>query len=518
MSPSISADVLGPLLEASPFGIVCIDSTGIVRVWSRAMEELSGWQQHEVVGGRPPVELQLPLYQLPQDRKPQELRLLQKGGREIYVEWRTAAWRDSQGNSTGTLAILSDVSRRRATARELQAMTAQAKEERTAARADRRFRELLEAAPDAIIEVDRDGRIVLINVVTEKLFGYTRDELLERPVELLIPQELRGTHCGHRSAYWSHPSTRPMGSGLRLYGQRKDGTRFPVEISLSPVKSDDGFRVTAIIRDISEREQVEDRLHAIQEKYTRELAETNRELELRNLEIERANRLKSEFLASMSHELRTPLHTVIGFSELLSEELEGPLNDKQKRFVGHIHKDSLHLLELINDILDLSKIEAGRLELRREPFDAAAAIEEVLGSIRPQGSAKSIQLTTSISVPAALNADRVRFKQVLFNLLSNAVKFTPQGGRIHVNARALDDVLEVAVTDTGIGIAIEEHASIFNKFHQVGATTKGVREGTGLGLAITKHLVEQHGGHISFKSEPGKGSCFMFTVPFSAQA
>jgi PAS domain S-box-containing protein len=513
MFPSLSADLLGPLLDASPFGIVGIDAAGNVRVWSRAMEEMSGWQQHEVIDRRPPVELQLHL-----DGKPRELRLSRKDGGVIDVELRTAAWRDSQGDSKGTLAILSDLTRRRASERELQAMTAQAKEERTVAQADRRFRELLEAAPDAIIEVDRDGRIVLLNAVTEKIFGYTREELLERSVELLIPQELRGAHCGHRSAYWGHPSTRTMGSGLKLYGQRKDGTRFPVEISLSPVKSDDGFRVTAIIRDISEREQVEDRLRAIQEKYTRELAETNRELELRNLEIERANRLKSEFLASMSHELRTPLHTVIGFSELLGEEIEGPLNEKQKRFIGHIHKDSLHLLDLINDILDLSKIEAGQLELRREHFDVAAAIEEVLGSIRAQGSAKSIQLTTGISVPAALDADRVRFKQVLYNLLSNAVKFTPQGGRIQVNARILDGFLQVTVTDTGIGIAKEEHASVFDKFHQVGATTKGVREGTGLGLAITKHLVEQHGGRIWLESAPGKGSCFTFTVPFSVSA
>jgi len=513
MSPDVPAGVLGPLLEASPFGIVCIDSTGDVLVWSRAMEEMSGWYQHEVIGRRPPVELQLHL-----DGEPRELRLSRKDGGAIDVEMRTAAWRDSQGNTKGTLAILSDLSRWRASERELEAMTAQAKEERTVAQADRRFRELLEAAPDAIIEIDRDGRIVLLNAVTEKIFGYTREELLDRTVELLIPQELRGTHCGHRSAYWSHPSTRTMGSGLKLYGQRKDGTRFPVEISLSPVKSDDGFRVTAIIRDVSERERVEERLHAIQENYARELAETNRELELRNLEIERANRLKSEFLASMSHELRTPLHTVIGFSELLGEEIEGPLNDKQKRFIGHIHKDSMHLLELINDVLDLSKIEAGHLELRRESFDVAAAIEDALGSIRSQGSAKSIQLTTSISVPTALDADRVRFKQVMYNLLSNAVKFTPQGGKIHVSARVIDGFLEVAVKDNGIGIAKEEHASVFDKFHQVGATTKGVREGTGLGLAITKHLVEQHGGRISLESEPGKGSCFTFTVPFSVQA
>jgi PAS domain S-box-containing protein len=513
MPAADSGGILGPLLEASPFAVIYLDPTGDVRVWNKAAEQMLGWQQEEVLGRRTPVDLQLPLKHV----DPVELRLIRRDGVSIDVELRTATWKDDGGNSKGTLVILADISRQRSVERELVAMMAQATEAQTNARADRRFRELLEAAPDAIIEVDRDGRIMLLNVVTEKLFGYTREELLERPLEVLIPEELRRTHVGHRAAYWSHPGTRPMGSGLKLHGQRKDGSRFPVEISLSPVKSEDGFRVTAIIRDISEREQVEERLRTIQETYTRQLAETNRELELRNLEIERANRLKSEFLASMSHELRTPLHTVIGFSELLGEEIEGPLNEKQKRFIGHIHKDSLHLLELINDILDLSKIEAGHLDLRREPFDVPSAIEEVISSVRAQGSAKSLQLTTSVSVPAALDADRVRFKQVLYNLLSNAVKFTPQGGRIAVNARVIDGSLEVAVTDTGIGIAREEHASVFNKFHQVGATTKGVREGTGLGLAITKHLVEQHGGQIRLESEPGQGSCFTFTVPFSAQ-
>jgi PAS domain S-box-containing protein len=241
--------------------------------------------------------------------------------------------------------------------------------------AEERFRELLEAAPDAIMQVDEAGRIVLLNRVTENMFGYTRDELLGHPVETLIPIELRGTHSGHRGHFRDKPTTRAMGSGLSLEAQRKDGSRFPVEISLSPANSDEGFRVTAIIRDITDRRRAEQQLRTVQETYTSEL-------ELRNQEIERANRLKSEFLASMSHELRTPLHTIIGFSELLGEESHGPLNEKQKRFVDHIHRDSLHLLELINDILDLSKIEAGRLELRTAPFDFAAMVEESLASIR----------------------------------------------------------------------------------------------------------------------------------------
>lgn len=371
---------------------------------------------------------------------------------------------------------------------------------------ERRFRELLEAAPDSIIEVDSEGQVVLLNRATETLFGYNREELLGQSVELLVPESVRAAHARHREDYREHPLTRPMASGLELYGRRKDGSRFPVEISLSPVESDAGFRVTAIIRDITERKKAEEQLRRVREQYMNEL-------ELQNRQIERANQLKSEFLASMSHELRTPLHTIIGFSELLGEQIEGSLNAKQQRFVDHIHSDSLHLLELINDILDLSKVEAGRIELRAEPLDLGEVIEESIFSIRPMAENKSLAIRAHVAPMPAIRADRVRIKQILVNLLSNAVKFTPAGGRIDVDAIMADGWAEISVADTGIGIPPQEHAAIFDIFHQAGATTKGVREGTGLGLAITKRLVEQHGGTIMVSSEPGKGSRFTFTIP-----
>jgi signal transduction histidine kinase len=234
-------------------------------------------------------------------------------------------------------------------------------------------------------------------------------------------------------------------------------------------------------------------------------------LELRSRQAEQANTLKTEFLSNMSHELRSPLHTVLGFAELLAEETHGPLGDKQKRFLMHIQNDARHLLDIINDLLDLSKIEAGRLELRQEAFDIVPVLEDALSSVRPRATAKSVEIRADISASLAVVADRLRFKQILHNLLSNAVKFTPDGGKVRVEAAPRDRFAEISVADTGIGILEDEHQAVFDKFYQVRSATKG--GGTGLGLAITKRLVEQHGGRIWLKSEPNKGSCFTFTIP-----
>lgn len=399
-------------------------------------------------------------------------------------------------------------------------MTAQNRESRTHAAAaqqqstlESRFRKLLEAAPDAILEVNPEGKITLFNLAAEQMFGYGQGELLGLTVENLVPATMRGGHSKHRASYAAHPKTRPMGTGLVLEGQRKDGSRFPVEISLSPHWIDGSMHVIASVRDVTERKLVEDRIRALREQYTAEVTAKNELLEARNLEVERANRMKDEFLASMSHELRTPLHTIIGFSELLGEQLEGPLNEKQHRFIGHILHDARHLLELINEILDLSKIESGRLELKRESFDFGVCVEEVLTGIRQQADRKNIVLAREIGPQQMLYADPVRMKEILYNLLSNAVKFSRQGGRVWVESVRDGDTLHVAVCDTGIGIPKEELASIFDKFYQA-KDSKGLgREGTGLGLPITKQLVELHGGTICVESQPGQGSRFKLTLP-----
>jgi CheY-like chemotaxis protein/anti-sigma regulatory factor (Ser/Thr protein kinase) len=219
----------------------------------------------------------------------------------------------------------------------------------------------------------------------------------------------------------------------------------------------------------------------------------------------------------MSHELRTPLNAIIGFSDLLVQPRTGELNEKQKRFLGHIHSGAHHLLALINDILDLSKIEAGRLELHPENFLVAGAMAETMSMLKPLATAKKISVLRKVEPTVWVNADRMRFKQILYNLLSNAVKFTPAEGTITIESRIESDAVRISVIDTGIGIAVRDQKLIFEEFRQASDTTKGVTEGTGLGLTITRRIVELHGGRIWVESEPGKGSCFSFTLPIGTE-
>jgi len=247
---------------------------------------------------------------------------------------------------------------------------------------------------------------------------------------------------------------------------------------------------------------------------TQELVEVNERLSQSNEELQRANRLKSEFLANMSHELRTPLNAIIGFSELLEESTFGDLTSDQRAFVRDIHAGGKHLLNLINDILDLSKIEAGRMSVHREECDLPGILRETLTVIRPLALKKRLQLT-ALPDPAAsvVWADAGKIKQVMYNLLSNAVKFTDEDGSITVDARAEGKDLVVSVSDTGIGIDPEDLGHIFDEFYQVDGSLTRRHEGTGLGLALVKRLVGMHGGEVSVKSRVGEGSCFRFRLP-----
>jgi PAS domain S-box-containing protein len=496
MNDASNLSDLFALNAISPIAVIGVDAGSRVDLWNPAAARLFGWREDEVIGRPLPRTVAELAGGCPGEIS--RASVAAKDGRVLTVERRVAPRR-----AGGIIVITDEISDNANREREHAELLERERDANLRVKAESRFRELLEAAPDAIIEVDRDGCIVLMNRVTEQLFGYRRDELLGSSVDLLLPPPERSRHAGHRARFWENPSTRPMGRGYILKARRRNGTEFPVEISLSPVATDEGFRITAIIRDVTaQREAAE------------EIRLANRQLELRNREAERANALKSEFLASMSHELRTPLHTILGFTELLEEELEGPLNEKQKRFVRHVHEDSLHLLELINDILDLSKIEAGRMDLHIESVDGSQLAADTIAGVQQLAQSKTIAIENHLSGPVHVLADRVRLREIFSNLLSNAVKFTPEGGEVRIeNWKQRSDAAEFSVSDTGIGIAPEDQNVIFDKFRQVSSTTRGVREGTGLGLAIVKRLVEMHGGSIFVESALGRGSRFSFTIP-----
>jgi len=373
-------------------------------------------------------------------------------------------------------------------------------------RDEERFRNVVEASPNAFVLVDVNGTIVMVNRQTELLFGYSRQELLGQPVELLLPEALREAHRGLREGYTEHPEPRRMGGSRELFGRHRDGNALPVEIGLSPLRSGDEHLVQAVIIDISHRKEAERRL--------REQAD----------QLAMANRYKSEFLANMSHELRTPLNSILILSDQLRQNGTGNLNDKQVRHADIIHHAGHELLQLINDVLDLAKIESGRMQLKLEPLNLPELLSELEGALGPMAEQKGLVLKVGIEpdVPATLSTDRARLQQILRNLLTNALKFTEQG-EVEVSVRCLPDgeacrTLQIQVRDSGIGIAQDQQERIFQAFQQIDGSISRRYGGTGLGLAITRQLAEVLGGQVTVDSELGRGSTFTVELPVASSA
>lgn len=503
---------LAAIVESSDDAIIGKTLDGKITSWNAGAERIFGYQADEAIGRS--ITMLIPPELWPEEaeilgrlRRGEriahfETERLRKDGARIFISLSISPVRGRNGDIVGIAKIARDITLQRR-------LQSEAERVRAAELGEQRFRELIEHAPDAILQVDRAGVITLANHSAETIFGYAHHELMGRTIEMLVPAGSRGSHAAHRESFVAAGVARPMGQGLELNALRKDGTEFPVEISLSPVRMDDGDVVIAVVRDVTQRKLAEKKIRLLQESYMTEL-------EMRQHESERLNNLKSEFLASVSHELRTPLHTVIGFAALLDEEDEGPLNDVQKRFIQHIREDADHLLGLINDVLDLSRIEAGGLKLQTTALEVLPLVRHVMDMAASSAAAKSIAIGLEEFPDATVRADPLRVRQILDNLLSNALKFTPAGGKVALRGRVHHGMLEVAVCDSGVGVSKEDQELIFGKFYQAGSTTTGVREGTGLGLAICRQLVEMQGGEIRLESEVSRGSTFFFTLPLDS--
>jgi PAS domain S-box-containing protein len=360
-------------------------------------------------------------------------------------------------------------------------------------RAEAKFRSLMESAPDAMVIVNGEGDIELINTQTELIFGYKRNELLGQPGELLMPERLRRDD---RAGFFALPQAGSMSAGFESVARRKDGSEFPVEISLRPLETEEGALVSGAIRDITERKLQED---------------------LRRKSLEETNRLKSEFLANMSHELRTPLNGIIGFSEMMYDGRLGPVSEAHQEYLGDILTSARHLLRLINDVLDLTRIEAGKMTFQTEPVELTKLIWETCGIVRAVAAKKRLRIETCIDPEIDIvQLDPDKLKQVLYNYLSNAIKFTPDDGWITVRtAPHGQSAFRIQVEDTGIGIRPEDLGKLFVEFQQLDSTLTKKYQGTGLGLALTKKIVEAQGGQVGVNSVYGKGSTFFAILPLS---
>ena len=472
--------LLSSIVESSNDAIISKDVNGIVTSWNKGAERMFGYSAEEILG-KPvsiiappdaPDDMPVVLERIKKGERIEQYETVRraKNGLLVSISLTVSPMYDASGKIVGASKIARNITERKT--------------------AEERLRLTVEASPSAMIMVGRDGRIILVNSQTEKLFGYSREELLGQSVESLVPERYRAGHGALRTSFFHAPSARAMGSGRDLFGKHKNGSEIPIEIGLNPIHSDQGDAVLAAVIDITERKKAEERLRRT------------------NQELSRANEALQQFAFAASHDLQEPLRMITSYSQLLLKGYPGPVEGDAAVCVKFISQGTTRMRELLADLLAYTQVNTdGEVSDERVDLNLAAgkAVENLRTAIEESKAAVTID-----RLPAA-HGQNAHFVQLFQNLVGNAIKYrTEQAPVIHVSSEWQGGFWKISVSDNGIGIDPEYQGTVFRVFKRLHGKTI---PGTGMGLAICQRVVERHGGRIWVESNPGGGSTFHFTLP-----